>query len=378
MINKPKHATHGPSSSARWFACPGSINAEAAMPGMDNSSPAAVAGTAAHEALELALKSGKLITESLADFPEMVEVASAALHEVEERSIGAKLVASEVQLAPFPGIPEVWGTADAVIVRERELEVIDLKTGIGIIEADAPQLKIYSLLAREAFGSRPDGVVTTIVQPAARHDDGPVRSYRYSNPDLDDFAMELRRRVVVTQRPDAPRVAGGHCKFCKAAPTCEALKAHVFAGFHVVTPAEQAEDAELAELLDSAEPVTGWAKAVKDEALRRALDGHSIPGWKLVRRRGRRVWADEEAAVNTLMRAGLSPTDLFEPTVLRSPAQVENMLRYSDSRKTLRSLVEMRPGEIALVRENEPGEPVSRVRPGATFDGVRVVVEDDL
>jgi hypothetical protein len=51
------HSPYGPSSAARWIACPGSVQAQEGIP--DTESPYAAEGHAAHALAEKALKTGR-------------------------------------------------------------------------------------------------------------------------------------------------------------------------------------------------------------------------------------------------------------------------------------------------------------------------------
>jgi hypothetical protein len=52
------------------------------------------------------------------------------------------------------GIPDCWGTSDAVIVSPDAVEVCDFKYGLGVrVDAEGnPQIRLYGVGALEAYG----------------------------------------------------------------------------------------------------------------------------------------------------------------------------------------------------------------------------------
>src|SRR5262249_1719644 len=129
----------------------------------------------------------------------------------------------ETRLRPLLGLPTVWGTGDCMVFdrSHRLVAIIDLKFGIYAVPADSLQLAIYAVLAAAMFGIAPEGVTTWIVQPRATHLHGPARGARYPAADLQAVERCLRAAVARVAAPEAPRVAGEWCSFCRAATTCE-------------------------------------------------------------------------------------------------------------------------------------------------------------
>ncbi|WP_164243209.1 DUF2800 domain-containing protein, partial [Stenotrophomonas maltophilia] len=67
-------------------------------------------------------------------------------------------------------------------------------------------------------------ITSVIIQPRAYHKDGAVREETIDLFDLYEFESELAVAAQATDDPNAPLVAGEHCKFCPAAHGCEALR----------------------------------------------------------------------------------------------------------------------------------------------------------
>jgi hypothetical protein len=104
---------------------------------------------------------------------------------------------------------------------ETVTDIIDLKFGASIaVEPDSLQVKIYALLAAQAYGCPPDGLNLHIVQPRRVHERGPHRMYHITTDELDALVLALERAVEATEDPAAPRIPGGYCRFCIARPEC--------------------------------------------------------------------------------------------------------------------------------------------------------------
>ena len=107
-----------------------------------------------------------------------------------------------------------------------------------------------------------------------------------------------------------------------------------------------------------AEIIDQWLSAVRAHAKAIADKGEEIPGWKLVDKRGRRVWADEEAATTTMK--GLLREDAFAHK-LHSPTQIEKVLKSHKLKKPPQwnTLVTMSDPGTALVPVSDPRAAVS-------------------
>jgi hypothetical protein len=119
------------------------------------------------------------------------------------------------------GWPLLGGTSDVVLANDDELVVVDLKYGAGVIvEPDADQLFCYMVGLRALVGKR-KSYRNVIIQPRARHMDGPVREYVITDAELDAFNARLLHAVEANYKRTEPRTSGDHCRWCRAAPTCK-------------------------------------------------------------------------------------------------------------------------------------------------------------
>lgn len=237
--------------------------------------------------------------------------------------------------------PEIYGTGDAVVYQRNTgwLHVVDFKYGKGVVVSpvENPQLMLYGAGAARKHERLPlNGVTLYIVQPRAMGE--PVKSWATDALTLLEFEDEIRVRAA---RVDAALAAGpddewglsagDHCRFCKAAAICPALReqslkgalAEFADGELVVPAAEELSLVEMAGVLRAAETIGNWVKAVQAHAHTLAIAGVVVPGFKLVAKRATRKWGDTEEAKDLLLMFDVDP--YAEPEV-KSPAQLEKAI----------------------------------------------------
>lgn len=233
----------------------------------------------------------------------------------------------------------MFGTADAVVIHADRLEIFDLKFGKGVVvEAKGnAQLRYYALGAWFAMG-RPASITkiqVSIVQPRAAHADGCVRTEVLDILDLIAWSGTLRDAVLATQAPDAPIVAGTHCRFCPVKLHCPGpreqaalLAQREFGDGVTLGPpviANLTPD-EVGAWLYASLLVEDWIAALRAHAHELVERGETIPGWKAVPKRARRFWTDEAALKAWLFIDHRVPYDKVFESELRSPAQLEKLI----------------------------------------------------
>ncbi len=350
-----KHAFLSASSAHRWTRCLAAPWREKDLP--DVSSPYAEEGTKAHELLEQVLTGAVKHNRRGKYYPDdMREYIQTVAERVYSAAAGGDIHAEQqLSIESITTEKNATGTADVVIVKYKELIVIDLKYGMGLVAAeDNEQLMIYGAAALEEADLL--GEIETITlgvgQPRLGHFD------EWTLP-----ADELRRKIIPIRkvakeiltaegRDTLPAVPGAvQCKFCKASGTCPEYRA---ASLAVVTddfvdldkeelflkkvenaalrlPAS--DDKHLSTCMDAVDMIENWCKAVRREVESRLVDGtFTDPRYKLVQgRKGHRRWRDESVDEYFLQHA--LKDEVFEYK-LKSPAQVERILKnHNDAEK---------------------------------------------
>lgn len=265
--------------------------------------------------------------------------------------------------------PDAFGTNDAMVYdpAKGKLTIIDYKHGAGVavdVEGNK-QLLYYALGAATRKHNLPlREIEMVIVQPRASHGDGPVRRWTVDPADLLEWSGDLKAAIAATRDPDAPLVAGTHCRWCPAKGFCPAFRDQAIeaARLDFAEPGHMSP-AELADMLEQADVIEAWLKAVREYAYGRAMAGEPPSGFKLVAKRATRKWANEGEVIKWLKRRGLRDDDIFEMKV-RSPAQVEKQID-KDERPDLEQFVIKESSGLTLVPERDRREAVT---PGAASD----------
>jgi len=322
------------------------------------------------------------VTEEMAEAVQVYLDAIAA----EKKRLPCAEVLVEERVYPLAGAEEeMFGTADVVLwdLVAAELTVMDYKHGAGVVvEAEHNvQTMFYGLgaLRRIAGDFAVEAVRKirlVIVQPRARHADGPVRVFDLTARDLVEWGGVLRSAAEATKQPDAPLAAGDWCKFCPAAALCPEMRRRtvemVRLDFDEPVPADPAErlklmlpnpdDArQLGAALDFVGLLDMWCREVEGMAHRRLEYGREVIGadgeYKLVRKRSTRRWTDP-AAVEAALRKkrGVKVDDIFDRK-LRSPAQLEKVKTIG--KEWVAEHAEKPEGGLTVAKGNDPRSAVA-------------------
>lgn len=370
------HARNTPSAAKRWMACPGSINATGG-----EGSPSTVYS---REGDFGALIGKRVLLEDIDTVSSLIGTKSADGEFTLDQDLADAIqvhvnVCREILMlgGAHPRIEErvtitsdVYGTPDfSAWGHDMEtLEVVDLKLGRGVYvdHVENPQLQIYALGEIARMGRDPrmlKKIDCTVVQPRYATADA-VRTWSCTGEELHAFKLRMLACVEATKQPNAPLVAGDHCKFCPVAPTCPALRDQMLAVAIDLFPTgdvlkvNRAPDmsmlpampvAELAKVLNNLDIVESWVEMIRESAFKRAVAGEKIPGWRLKDKIGNRRWLSKEVAAAMLRHHGIEP---MEPAEVISPAEAE---RKSRGLKSLIAKMVTRPVTgVALVRGDGP------------------------
>lgn len=356
------HSTLGASNASRWINCPGSVAAEAGLP--DDTSASAQEGTAAHALAQLALEKKQppkrwlgeevkevVVTQDMVDNVGFyVDYVRAIMEMADYHWLEQKF-----DLAPLkPPVP-MFGTADFGAGKKVktwiELDVLDLKYGKGIAVnphegSGFYQTRYYALgmyieIAKKnyAMSQAIKTIRLHIIQPRILDDEGnpTVIVATITMTELKAFAHTLLEAARKTQQQHAPRIAGDHCRFCKAKATCGTFRGAALA----VAKTEFADLVEdrvklpapgdltpeqVAKVLEHRDLLRDWLSSVEGHALGEIERGRSVPGWGRKPKRATRKWRDDKETVAWAEREfGATTEDLFD-LAIKSPAQIEKLV----------------------------------------------------
>jgi hypothetical protein len=360
----------------------------AAFKSSDRASIHSATGTLGHAIAERCLNENANPTEFVGQAMTVDGFTLTVDHELAEaidryvgivRSIaGKRWVEVKLPIGHITGEVGAKGTADALIVADRTLIVLDLKLGANPrhrIQAHGnEQLMLYALAAHDALALSYmiDNVRIIIVQPRIHH-------YSEARVGLDELeAFRSRAKPAQTVTPGTKQ-----CRWCARKATCQDLANAIFAEvaseFDVqdcvssesvdeplrVETCEPAEDCldTLAKHLGMVDLIEGWCAAVRTQALEQLKAGVPINGYKLVAgRRGHRQWTDPKAAQACLDECGVK-TQLYEQRSLASPAAIEKLLKAKLIREnhwqSLERFITRSPGAPCVVPISDPRPPLS-------------------
>ena len=335
------HALLSPSASHRWLHCTAAPRLEEGI--KDEGSDYAAEGTLAHAYCAMKLKNFLGLPtdgakEEIAALQEkygtgeMAEYTDTYATIVLEKYNAARAATPDAQLLvetrlDFSDyVPEAFGTADAIIIADGTMEVIDFKYGKGVkvSAVENPQMMIYALgaYARFAFEYRIDNLRATIVQPRIDN----LSEYEITVEELTAWAANvLAPAAEKAYKGEGPQTPGAWCQFCKVKNQCRALankcKEVVAVDPKLITPEELAKD-----VLPMVPIVKTWISGVEDFALAQALSGIQLPGWKIVEGRSVRKITDTDSVAAVLTKNGYKQNDIFKPVEMRTITDLEKLV----------------------------------------------------
>lgn len=389
------HAKLSPSASSRWIVCPGSIGLTAAIKRKSNS--AARLGTFTHLVGEkLLLGEHVEIGISLhCEWEEGMEYCSRSMLEEGKhyadyvQAICAKdddhelIVEMEVDISSI--YPEGYdlgdepksGHADAVVVENGNLHIIDLKTGAGLVSAeDNSQLKIYAYGAYEELSvfHEINNIILHIVQNNERTGGDRTNSWEVLPEDIIDWVDKIVKPAAEEALSDNARCIPGEsqCRWCDAASFCEAANNHaqeivddIFDDLedHLDEGSSEKEVIENSANIVSIDKVIKFkegfkflenlSKAYENRIFDELSKGKSVDGFKLVKKQTRKKWSDEIAAYGKLKT--WTKLDDIAPRKLITPNQAEKLLGKMSTKKqnVFNELWTKPEGELIVAPESD-------------------------
>lgn len=381
------HAVLSPSASERWISCPASIAmAELVPPGVE--SGYAAEGTAAHGLAELkgrwsfgqisevdyVVERGKWhaeqrralaehgleLNELLDDMDEHTDAYVELLRELAAEHPGT-VVMFEQRLDT--GVPNCWGTSDAVLLSLSHIGIVDFKYGTGVaVEAVGnSQLRLYGCGALSAFGDllgTTETVRMTVHQPRLSH----VLHETITPAELLAWRDEVIRVAEVALSPGAPfGPSESACRWCPAAGRCKAQLEEVFGAGDFYSDPSLLPPEDIAEALGKVKLIRDWINALDAAALAMAYsEGTEIPGYKVVLSSGKRYVADADGAISALLGDGfeLDQVATSKP-VVKGIGALEKLVGKARFAELLGPYVRKSEGRPSIVHESDKRQSIN-------------------
>lgn len=364
------HALLNASGSHRWLHCTAAPLLEENFP--DSTSVYAKEGTLAHELCELKLqkyttamakstytrKFNKIKKDELWQ-PEMDDTSETYLEYVKCVMLGCTatpVVAIEKRVDFSRYVPDGFGTADCIILSGDILHIVDYKHGKGVV-VDAehnPQMMLYALGAIDAYRLLYmfNTVKMTIVQPRVNN----ISEWEIPTAELLDWGNTfVKPRADEAISGNGKFEPGDWCRFCRAKQQCKA-RYEANDSLHSALVANHdprlISMTELGEYLRRGKDVAAWLEDMKDYALTESLNGVTVPGWKAVEGRGSRAFQDTDAAIDTLIKAGIDESILYERKTL-TLAQMEKTIGKTQFNDMVGDMIVKKAGKPTLVEESD-------------------------
>ena len=352
-----KHAILSASGAHRWLECTPAARLELEF--KDQESTAAAQGTAAHNLCEHKLKKALHIRSKrpVSEFndDEMEEHSDAyveyVLEQLEEVKKNCKdpLVLIEERLDFSCYVPEGFGTADTIIIGDKNLHIIDMKYGQGILvyAEDNPQMKLYALGALASYESLYDieEVTMHIFQPRREN----VSAWTISVDELKKWAEnDLVPKAKLAFKGEGEYLPGDWCTFCRAAVKCRARadeKLRLAQSEFKLPPL--LTDNEIEKILSKLSDLTRWANEIVAYATDAAVNhGKEWSGFKVVEGRSNRKYQDEDKVAEVAKANGYK--DIYR-TSLITLTEMEKLMGKQKFKDILGDFIIKAPGKPTLV-----------------------------
>jgi hypothetical protein len=361
-----QHAKLSPSSSSRWLTCTASVEASKAYENKGNA--ASQWGTACHALGELSLKGQQIDCikniEGVDVDKEMIDTAEEYADYCRALMPPSSVVLIEERFDLSFIAPDTFGTGDFSVLNDKHLHIVDLKTGHGIVHAkENTQLMLYALGAIHELEDIFDIETVTlhIAQGRANHYDMWETTYE-ELMEFQDFAKEQAGRILSGDTTFSPEKKA--CQWCPHQHNCEALRIHVD---NIVTGdfddleelegnADKVSTDHMKKILDNADLILGFVKAVQQVALERMEAGEKIDGYKLVESKTNRKWADESEVEKLLKGKDIYGEPKLKPMTkllkeFGKEFELEELLVKPEGKPTIAPESDKRP-EIGAVCED--------------------------
>ncbi len=368
------HSRFSPSQLHRIITCPASVKLCENIPEAP-SSPYAEEGTLLHGYMEQII-AGKQVT--------IPDAAHRSACKKAEEYVKGIIDQCSLHLRAYFELPvalhacaEVYGTADVVLYDRpnKTLHVLDYKFGEHILVSavDNPQFMAYAQGAIDSLNidTADLTIYMHVVQP---------RKDNYEAVQI--FPGDLKAWVDSTLMPavikanSKDQVFGPEeeaCRWCKAKASCPARysdiqkrASEIFSVYEEIGFEGLLTPEKIAAFYENAAVVKAQIKAVEDHIMAELLRGTKIPGYKLVRARGKRTWKSEAEAMkffsDNVEEYDLDLEDVYETKIL-SPAKLEKVCSKLKKDQGFQSLLTKTVGSISVAPETDAREDIQNENP---------------
>lgn len=338
-----KHYKHGGSTAARQLECPAWTSLAEGTVRVGVESEYAKVGTALHAVMEGYLDSDEdvvnpspeaLIGEDIEgvildeDHAELIREALTALDSLEDTYFPDDDNTEYLVEQTFSLNEDIGGTADLIVFDDTQIHIIDWKFGQGVAVSpdNSAQGMFYAMVAEhelpDIFKDR--NLYIDIIQPMPSRDTNTLKTWKVPAKTFTKF-----KRDYMASLSRATLKTGKHCQFCPCAPICP--KKTGAAKKAVLIDPKDTE--KLNDNLKLAAELKTWCDEVLAFGHSQLDEGLKLQDWKLVPKRAIRKWYFEDSLTEGGLvtaicdAASVGKVDVYSEPKLKSPAQVEKMLK---------------------------------------------------
>jgi len=368
------HVSLSASGSSKWLNCTPSAKLETKIE-ESTDSVYSIEGTIAHSLADIHLRFFNNEIDEKTHAKEIKKIQSHAMysqemeHEVQKYvdiikemyhdALGQKsdvelFIEEKFEFSNF--VRNVYCKIDAALVADGNVSIIDMKYGVGnkILAESNSQLMLYALGVLDKYDMLYDisSFHLTIIQPRLDH----TSTFYITVEDLLAWGeSHVLPRAEMAYAGKGDKCVGDWCKFCKAAPLCNALyKESLAVSKHDFKDPDLIDDDTLFELSKQLPILKDWANSVQKYILSRAINGHQWPGYKLVEGKSNRRWKSEADVIDTLKSLYVDKPESYTNVRVKSITEIERLTGKKDFSSHFSHLLEKPQGKISLVHSSDP------------------------
>lgn len=261
------------------------------------------------------------------------------------------------------GVPNCFGTADAIVIGDNTCHVFDFKfgTGLRVSAINNPQLLIYACGVKKSLLPHCDidAYHLHIVQPRLDH----TSCVELDADELEWWKnCELRPAAALANSQGIEPADGEWCRFCKAAPLCPLLACKAASLTERYKTLSEENDGILPvetipALLDLLQGAKKWVSAFETYASGLLMKrGGSIDGWKLVQGRKHQTIKDSRAVLAALKNAKIRQSLYLKPKELRPLGELKKRVPARAFARFVEPCVEEERYAPQIARSDDPRE----------------------